>query len=177
MPIILPSGQNKTVREEDEYLSPPAMDNKPFGVCGLIITFTSMGKVYHNRADGFPCKSNRGNQYIFILSDSDGNEILARAIKNNQTATIRYAWQYLHNILNSKGDYPYLYIMYSESYSDMKEAMTKYEINYQMACSAKKCDKNGHLLGFVPHTCLFFWPFYEYLYLVYKYSSLLIIIL
>ena len=115
-----------------------------------------MGKVYHNRAGGFPCKSNRGNQYIFILSDSDGNEILARAIKNNQTATIRYAWQYLHNILNSKGDYPYLYTMDSESYSDMKEAMTKYEINYQMACSAKKCDKNGHLLGFVPHTDFLF---------------------
>ena len=44
----------------------------------------------------------------------------------------------------------------------------------QEACSVNKADQNGHLLGLVSHTP--FWLLYEYLYLIYKYSSVLIYI-
>ena len=58
--------------------------------------------------------------------------ILARDIKNKQEYTIRDAWKYLHNILQSRGNTPNIYIMDIEAYSDMKEAMKKYGINNQL---------------------------------------------
>ena len=52
---------------------------------------------------------------------------------NRQTATIRGAFPNIHRILRSRGSEPKVYIMYNEFSSDLKEAMKKYTIDFQLA--------------------------------------------
>ena len=62
---------------------------------------------------------------MLILYDYDGNNILEIPINNNQADTICDAFQYINNILKSKGNAPNLYITDNEAYSEIKKAMTK----------------------------------------------------
>ena len=102
-------------------------------VCGVIIPFAARRIGYHYLTAIYPYKSIIGNQYIFVSYDYDGNTILAKSIKYKQIDTICYAWQCLNNILKSKGNDPNLYIIDNESSYYTKEAMMKYETNYQLS--------------------------------------------
>ena len=78
---LLPS-INPTMSSEDEDFAPTISNTKTFDVCGTIIPFVETRTGYHELTGAFPHKSSRGNQYIFVLYDYDGNEILTRHIKN-----------------------------------------------------------------------------------------------
>ena len=88
---------------------------------------------YHDLTGAFHHKSSRGNQYIFVLYDYDGNAILTQPIKNRQAATIHNAWFSLHQILQLSGNAPNLYIMDNKASNDIKYSMTKHKISFQLA--------------------------------------------
>ena len=67
-----------------------------------------------------------------IMYDYDSNAILSEPIKNRQAATIRDAFLNIHKILKSRGSDPKVYIMNDECSSDLKEAMKKYKIDFQL---------------------------------------------
>jgi hypothetical protein len=124
---------NTDVLSEDEDFAPAPSSTKTFDVCGTIIPFVATRTGYHDLTGAFPHKSSRGNQYIFVLYDYDGNAILTQPIKNRQAATIRDAWLSLHQVLQRSGNAPNLYIMDNEASSDIKDAMFKHKISFQLA--------------------------------------------
>ena len=84
---------------EDENFSLAISNNNFFDVCGAIIPFVATRTGYHDLTGALPHKSSRGNQYIFLLYDYDGNAILTQHIKNRQAATIHHAWLSLHQVI------------------------------------------------------------------------------
>ena len=72
---------------EDEDFAPTISNTKKFDICGTIIPFVATRTGYHDLTGAFPHKSSRGNKYIFVLYDYDGNEILTHPINNRQAAT------------------------------------------------------------------------------------------
>ena len=118
---------------EDEDFAPDISSTKTVDVCGTIIPFVETRTGYHDLTGAFPHNSSQGNQYIFVLYDYDGNAILTQPIKNQQAATIRDAWLSLYQVLQQRSNAPNLYIMDNEASRDMKYAMIKHKISFQLA--------------------------------------------
>ena len=68
-----------------------------------------------------------------VMYDYDSNVILAETIKNRQAATIRNAFLNIHKVLTARGIDPKVYILENDCSGDLKEAMKKYEIDFQLA--------------------------------------------
>ena len=66
------------------------------------------------------------------MYDYDSNAILSKPIKNRQAATIHDALLKIYQILKSIDSDPKVYIMDNECSSDLKEAMKKYNIQFQL---------------------------------------------
>ena len=67
------------------------------------------------------------------MYDYESNTILAEPIENRQAETICDASINFHRVLNTRGSNPKVNIMDNDCSSDLKEAMKKYEIDFQMA--------------------------------------------
>ena len=68
-----------------------------------------------------------------VIYDYDSNAILAEPIKNIQAETICYAFLKVHKFLKERGSDPKFYIVFNYCSIDLKEAMKKYEIDFQLA--------------------------------------------
>ena len=68
-----------------------------------------------------------------VIYDCDINEILVEPIRNSQSATIRNAFLNIHKVLTARGIDPKVYILENDCSGDLKEAMKKYEIDFQLA--------------------------------------------
>ena len=68
-----------------------------------------------------------------VMYDYVSNVIISELIKNCQEATICNAFLKMHKILQSRGSDPKFYIMDNECSIDLKEAMKKYAIDFQLA--------------------------------------------
>ena len=86
---------------------------------------------YLDLTGSFPYVSSRGNRYIFVLYDYDSNAILVQPIKSRAAAVIKQAWLTLHEQLKPVSN-PSLYIMDNEASYDLKAAMGKHSIDYQL---------------------------------------------
>ena len=106
---------------------------KTHELCTTIFPFNIKINGFSDLTGAFPHKSSRGNLYDVFLYDYDSNTILAEPNNNNQAATIRDTFLRIHNILKSIGSNPKVYIMGGECSSDLKEAMKKYTIDFQLA--------------------------------------------
>ena len=80
----------------------------------------------------FPFPSSRGNNYILVLYDFDSNAILAEPIANRTTGEIKRAWELLHEKLRSRGVPPKTYVMDNEASKELKKAILKHKIQYQL---------------------------------------------
>ena len=67
------------------------------------------------------------------MYEYDSNAILAEPIKNRQTETIYDALFKVHKVLKARVNHPKVYITEKKCSSDLKEAMKKYKIDFQMA--------------------------------------------
>ena len=67
-----------------------------------------------------------------VFYDYDSNGILAEPIKNSQAPTIRDDFLKIHKFLKERGWDTKFYIMDNYCYSDLKEAMETYEIDFQL---------------------------------------------
>ena len=90
-------------------------------------------KTYSDQTGKFPYQSSRGNQYIFILYDYDGNAILSKAIKSRSAKHIKEAWEYCNAIVTKHGNEVKLHVLDNEASATLKEALRKNNITYQLA--------------------------------------------
>ena len=118
--------------EEDKEFSSDTETVKAHEFCATIIPFNIKRKGFIDLTGSLPHKSSRGNLYAMILYEYDSNEILAKPIKNIQAATIYDDFLNIHIILKSRGSNPSFYIMDNGCYSDLKEYMKKYTIDFQL---------------------------------------------
>ena len=98
-----------------------------------IVPFSQTNKAYMDLTGRFPHISSSGNEYVLVVYDYDSNAILAEAIPNRQAAVITEAWLKIHNVLKKRGVAPNLYLLDNEISADLKWAMTKNEIDWQLA--------------------------------------------
>jgi hypothetical protein len=89
-------------------------------------------KGYLDLTGRFPYKSAQGNQYIFVAFHVDGNAILVKGIKNRESEEITKAWQHINNRLKKANATPNLYIIDNEASKQLKGAMEKENIHYQL---------------------------------------------
>ena len=62
----------------------------------------------------------------------DANVILIKTIQNRQAATLTTVWNIIHNRLVTAGVTPKSYIMDNEYSPDLKKALAKAEVQYQL---------------------------------------------
>ena len=98
-----------------------------------LVEFKQTHKAYSDLTGRFPHRSSRGNEYILIVYDYDSNAILAEPLKSRQAAEITRGWEVINTILKKRGVMPNLYVLDNEISGDLKWAMTKNEIDWQIA--------------------------------------------
>ena len=68
-----------------------------------------------------------------LMYEYDSKKILDEPIKNRQAETIHNVSLKIHKVLKARIGKPKVYIMDNKCSSDLKEAMKKYEIDFQLA--------------------------------------------
>ena len=72
-------------------------------------------KNYSDLTGRFPQRSNKGNQYIFILYDTTSNHIFAEPIKDRTSTHVENAYKKIRGILQAKGLSPTMHILDNEA--------------------------------------------------------------
>ena len=89
-------------------------------------------KAYSDLTGKFPFRSSRGNNYFLVAYHFDANAILATTLKNRQEKTIVDGWTRINNKLKKSGNKPSVWIMDNECSQDLKLALTKEAIEWQL---------------------------------------------
>jgi hypothetical protein len=128
-----PTIQIKTEEDNDNYFPTPESPNKKsYQASAKLIEFNTKNTGYGDLTGRFPHKSSRGNQYLLIIYDYDSNAILAEPLKNKTAGEITKAWMHIHNKLQTQGANPSIYIIDNEASNELKTALKKKEIKYQL---------------------------------------------
>ena len=104
-----------------------------------IVSFRQKHKAFFDLTGEFPYPSSRGNKYLLVLYDHDSNAIFTHPLKTRQGAEIKRDWMTLHDRLARRGVPPRIYIMDNEASSDLKKAILKYKLQYQLAPPHMHC--------------------------------------
>ena len=83
------------------------------------------GKAYIDLTGRFPFISKRGNQYILVAYNYDGNYISAEVVKNRESASLEKAWKIINGDFDKAGIAPETYIVDNEASMELKQAMTE----------------------------------------------------
>ena len=116
----------------NECSFPSAIAEKTYERYACLSTIDKSNTAYGDLTGRYPIQSSRGNEYVLIIYDYDGNAILQAPLKNRQAATIKEAWMNLHDRLKSSAKPPTTYIMDNEASKDLKHALSKADISYQL---------------------------------------------
>ena len=81
----------------------------------------------------FPYTSRRGNQYILVGYHYDANYITAVPLKNRTAGEITKAWKQTNETFSKAGIQPNTYVMDNETSKELLHALTKNNIQYQLA--------------------------------------------
>ena len=87
---------------------------------------------YSDLTGRFPYKSSRGNQYILIAYHNDSNAILAEPLSDRRGNTIIKTWQKINDVFVQRDFKPNLYILDNEISGELKAALAKNKIDYQL---------------------------------------------
>ena len=118
------------ILESDTF--PEQESNRSHLAMATIISHSKNSKAYFDLTGQFPYVSARGAKYILVLYDYDSNGILVHTLKTRNAGEIRKAWISLHTRLQSKGSNPTTYIMDNEAAAELKHAIVKYKLKYQL---------------------------------------------
>ena len=112
--------------------SPPPEPTRTNQTIATIINQSKNSNAYFDLTGGFPYVSTRGYKYIFILYDYDSNSILAEPLRTRNAGELKQAWIKLHVKLQNSGFHPSTYIMDNEAANELKQAILKYKLSYQL---------------------------------------------
>ena len=88
---------------------------------------------YADLTGRFPFPSSRGNNYVMIMYDYDSNAILAEPVKNRQTGELKTEFLTMYTKLANRGRSPNLFILDNKCSYELKQALTKNKLKYQLA--------------------------------------------
>ena len=89
--------------------------------------------IYSDLTGRFPQRSTRGNQYIFVLYDTNSNCIFAEPIKDRTSTHIEKAYEKIINILQQANIYPLIHVLDNEAsktYSTLIQKHGKTKIQF-----------------------------------------------
>ena len=110
----------------------PTQQTKTNQTVATAFQFTPKELSYSDQTGKFPYQSSRGYEYVMVIYDYDSNAILARPFKNRQAKELVNTWTKLFNDLTRNGHTTENFIMDNECSKEMKTALTKYKMNYQL---------------------------------------------
>ena len=100
-------------------------------ICSVIQTNTTdLG--FTDLTGRFPYRSSRGNEYILVAYNYDGNCILAEAIKNREAKSITSAWTSMNTKFAVAGIQPKVYLLDNEISKEFKAALHKANVTFQL---------------------------------------------
>ena len=108
---------DSTTTNTEDFFHKPIKETKQEYFINLL-QFDQKEKTFVDLTGRFPHQSSRGNNYIMVLYDYDGNAILAQALKNRESQSIIEAWKTLYNRLYKFGHTTRTYIMDNEASSE-----------------------------------------------------------
>ena len=88
--------------------------------------------MYTDQTGRFPVRSYRGNQYIMVLIELDGNSILVEAMQNRTSGEMIRAYQTLVDRLKECGIKPKLHILDNECSDEFKKQIETNNMKYQL---------------------------------------------
>ena len=94
--------------------------------------FDPKNKAYSDLTGRFPHASSRGNQYIFVLYDYDGNVILGETLKSRQSKVIATAFTKYYQRLTQHGHAVELFVLDNECSNDLKLAILSTDAEFQL---------------------------------------------
>ena len=89
-------------------------------------------KIWTDQTGRFPKQSNRGNQYIMVLVESDSSAILVEPMKNRTAGEMIRAYQTLVDRLNESGIFPKEHILDNECSDQFKKTIKANKMTYQL---------------------------------------------
>jgi hypothetical protein len=90
------------------------------------------GQISTDLTGQFPVTSGRGNKYILVLYDYDGNAILAEPMKNRSDNEHLRAYNKLHQFLVDRGFKPLLQKLDNEASNALKRTIRDKDIDFQL---------------------------------------------
>ena len=94
--------------------------------------FDPKQKAYSDLTGRFPHTSSRGNQYIFVLCDYDGNIILGEPLKSRQGKVIATAFTNCYKRLTKHGYSVELFVLDNKCSNDLKLAILSTDAKFQL---------------------------------------------
>jgi hypothetical protein len=121
---------NKESIKEDSF--PPQEQVKSTTCYYMIYNITDVSKTYTDLTGRFPHQSSRGNNYIFVAYNYDGNAILVEPMKNRDAETIITTWNTIHKRLTKNGIATTHYILDNECSAAFKETLRQHDITFEL---------------------------------------------
>ncbi len=115
--------------QSTQTITPPQRTNIVMATTFSVPT----GKIFTDQTGRFPVQSSRGYNYIFVLYDYDSNAILTKPLKSRSSNSIVTAFLATIQHLTKRGLVPTLHILDNEASSELKTAITKNNISFQLA--------------------------------------------
>ena len=110
----------------------PMQEEKTKQTMATVVPFTQKEFTYTDQTGKFPFRSTRGYEYIMVMYDYDANAILARPFKTRQAKELVETWTKLYKDLTNNGHTTKCFIMDNECSTEMKTALNKYKLQYQL---------------------------------------------
>ncbi|KAL7518347.1 hypothetical protein ACHAWF_000186, partial [Thalassiosira exigua] len=88
--------------------------------------------MYTDQTGAFPVQSRRGNRYVMILCEIDGNIIISEAMKNRTSGEIVRAYLVLMERLKAAGLKPKKHILDNEVSEEYKQVIREQGVEYEL---------------------------------------------
>jgi hypothetical protein len=121
---------NENSAKKDAF--PPQEKIKSSSCYYMIYNISTTRKTYTDLTGRFPHQSSRGNNYIFVAYNYDGNAILVEPIKNREADTIINTWTKIHKRLTNNGIATTHYILDNECSSAFKDTLRQHDITFEL---------------------------------------------
>ena len=136
-PHIIPPSTTNENQTHDDFFPKQVETKRTNKIFCKVLTFEPKSTAYSDLTGKFPYRSSRGNQYIMVHYDYDSNAILQRAVKSRQAADLKNAFTSMVDELTIGGVKPELFILDNEISGELKAALKKYDIEYQLVPPAQ----------------------------------------
>jgi len=98
----------------------------------IILDMAKEAATYTDLTGRFPHQSSRGNNYVFVAYNYDGNAILVEPMQNREADTIISCWKKCHDRLINNGVVTTHYILDNECSAAFKTALKNEQVTFEL---------------------------------------------